>query len=88
MQKDKGTEYSVKILESTAKGETVEADGMLYTPDMVLGPARKGIKLTYTTDTRPVKSIEEHAKDSDLFICEGMYGEQDKEEEKAKAHNT
>ena len=68
------------------KGETVEADGMLYTPDMVLGPARKGIKLTYTTDTRPVKSIEEHAKDSDLFICEGMYGEQDKEEEKAKAH--
>ena len=59
---------------------------MLYTPDMVLGPARKGIKLTYTTDTRPVKSIEEHAKDSDLFICEGMYGEQDKEEEKAKAH--
>ena len=46
----------------------------------------KGIKLTYTTDTRPVKSIEEHAKDSDLFICEGMYGEQDKEEEKAKAH--
>ena len=68
------------------KGETIEADGMLYTPDMVLGPARKGIKLTYTTDTRPVKSIEEHAKDSDLFICEGMYGEQDKEEEKAKAH--
>ena len=64
------------------KGETVEADGMLYTPDMVLGPARKGIKLTYTTDTRPVKSIEEHAKDSDLFICEGMYGEPEK---KAKA---
>ncbi len=40
---------------------------MLYTPDMVLGPARKGIKLTYTTDTRPVKSIEEHAKDSDYL---------------------
>ena len=67
------------------KGQIVEADGKTYTPDMVLGPARKGIKLTYTTDTRPVKSIAEHAKDSDLFICEGMYGEQDKEE-KAKAH--
>ena len=38
---------------------------------------RKGIKLTYTTDTRPVRTIAEHAKDSDLFICEGMYGEQD-----------
>ena len=52
---------------------------------MVLGPARKGIKLTYTTDTRPVKAISEHAAGSDLFICEGMYGEQDKEA-KAKAY--
>ena len=60
------------------KGETVEADGMLYTPDMVLGPARKGIKLTYTTDTRPTDSIRKNAKDSDLFICEGMYGEKEK----------
>ena len=60
------------------KGQTIEADGRIYTPDMVLGPVRKGIKLTYTTDTRPVRSIAEHAKDSDLFICEGMYGEKDK----------
>ena len=67
------------------KGETVTVDGITYTPDMVLGPARKGIKLTYTTDTRPVKAISEHAAGSDLFICEGMYGEQDKEA-KAKAY--
>lgn len=60
------------------KGDSIEADGKLLTPDMVLGPARKGIKLTYTTDTRPVDSIRENAKDSDLFICEGMYGEKDK----------
>ena len=55
-----------------------EADGVTYTPEMVLGPARKGIKLTYTTDTRPTESILRNAKDSDLFICEGMYGEDDK----------
>ena len=61
------------------KGETVEADGKIYTPDMVLGPARKGIKVTYCTDTRPTKSISANAKDSDLFICEGMYGEEGKE---------
>lgn len=60
------------------KGETIEEDGKVYTPDMVLGAPRKGIKLTYCTDTRPVNSIREHAKDSDLFICEGMYGEKDK----------
>lgn len=61
------------------KGETVEDGGNVYTPDMVLGPARKGIKLTYCTDTRPTESIRENAAGADLFICEGMYGEKDKQ---------
>lgn len=69
------------------KGETIEdaEKKCLYTPDMVLGPKRKGIKLTYCTDTRPVHSIVENAKGSDLFICEGMYGEKEKEA-KAREH--
>lgn len=67
------------------KGETVEAEGQIYTPDMVLGPQRKGIKLTYCTDTRPTDSIQNNAKGSDLFICEGMYGEKDKQK-KAKEY--
>lgn len=61
------------------KGETVELDGVVYTPDMVMGPARKGIKVTYTTDTRPTQGIVENAFESDLFICEGMYGEKEKQ---------
>lgn len=61
------------------KGETIEEDGKIYTPDMVLGPARKGIKVTYCTDTRPVPLIAECAAGSDLFICEGMYAEKEKE---------
>ncbi len=61
------------------RGETIEDNGRIYTPDMVLGAPRKGIKLTYCTDTRPTKSIVENATGSDLFICEGMYGEKDKE---------
>lgn len=61
------------------KGETVMFEGKTYTPDMVLGEARKGIKVAYCTDTRPVQVIAEQAKDADLFICEGMYGEPDKE---------
>ncbi len=60
------------------KGETIEAEGREYTPDMVLGPERKGIKVTYCTDTRPVPVIAEYAKDADLMVCEGMYGERDK----------
>ena len=61
------------------KGETVDEEGQIFTPEMVLGPPRKGIKLTYTTDTRPTQSIRENAKDSDLFICEGMYGEKERQ---------
>jgi ribonuclease Z len=61
------------------KGETVEADGKTFTPNMVLGAPRKGIKVTYCTDTRPTNSIRENAKNSDLFICEGMYGETEKD---------
>lgn len=60
------------------KGNVVEFEGVHYTPDMVLGEARKGIKLTYTTDTRPTRSIIQNAEHSDLFVCEGMYGEDDK----------
>ena len=60
------------------KGNVIEADGVTYTPDMVLGPARKGLKVTYTTDTRPTESIVKHAPGSDLFICEGMYAEPEK----------
>ncbi len=64
---------------SLQKGNTIETeDGKVYTPDMVLGEARKGIRLTYTTDTRPTDSIVRNAAGSDLFICEGMYGEPDK----------
>lgn len=60
------------------KGTTVEAGGQIFTPDMVLGAPRKGIKVTYTTDTRPTASIVENAKNADLFICEGMYAEKEK----------
>ena len=68
------------------KGETVsDEEGNEFTPDMVIGPPRKGIKVTYCTDTRPTASIVEHAKKSELFICEGMYGEPDKLD-KAKEH--
>ena len=67
------------------KGETMTDEQAVYTPDMVLGPPRKGIKLTYCTDTRPVPAIVENASGSDLFICEGMYGEKDKDA-KAREH--
>lgn len=67
------------------KGEIIELDGHTYTPDMVLGSPRKGLKVTYCTDTRPVDGIVRNAAQADLFICEGMYGEPEKEQ-KAKEY--
>lgn len=71
------------------KGNTVEAEGVAYTPDMVMGPDRRGIKVTYCTDSRPTREIVRHAKESDLFICEGMYAEPEMEKKaKQKKHMT
>lgn len=69
----------MKLWSRLQKGETIEQDGVIYEPQMVLGPARKGLKVTYCTDSRPTVSMEEHAKESDLLICEGMYGEPEKD---------
>ena len=68
----------MKLWSRLQKGEVLEVDGVTFTPDMVLGPERKGIKVTYCTDSRPVDAIVEAAEESDLFICEGMYAEKEK----------
>lgn len=66
-------------------GKTVECDGVTFTPDMVMGKKRKGIKVTYCTDTRPTDSIYKYAEGADLLILEGMYGDPEKFD-KAKEH--
>ena len=58
------------------KGMTIMDDDVNYTPDMVLGDDRKGIKISMVTDTRPLDTIPAFIKDADLFICEAMYGDE------------
>ena len=84
-ERAKAQNIPLKAWNPLQKGNDVTIDGITYTPDMVLGPSRKGLKLTYCTDSRPTDFIVENAKGADLFICEGMYGEPDKLE-KAKEH--
>jgi ribonuclease Z len=86
-QADRAKELNIplKCWNPLQKGNVVTDGEVTYTPDMVMGPARKGLNVTYTTDTRPVPIIAEQAKNADLFICEGMYGEPDKAQ-KAKEH--
>ncbi len=68
----------MKLWSRLQKGETIEQEGLTFTPDMVLGASRKGLKVTYCTDSRPADSIVSNAAGSDLLILEGMYGEPDK----------
>lgn len=57
------------------KGDSITLDGRTISPEDVLGEPRRGIKLCYCTDTRPVSDLQAFIDKSDLFICEGMYGD-------------
>lgn len=59
------------------KGESITHLGITYEPCMVLGEMRRGLKVTYCTDTRPTGSLVNFCRNSDLLICEGMYGAED-----------
>lgn len=78
-ERAKALDIPLKMWNRLQKGETISEDGRTFSPDMVLGPPRKGIKVGYVTDTRPTDSIADHVDGADLFICEGMYGEKEKE---------
>lgn len=78
-EKAKRNNVPLRCWNTLQKGNTVTwEDGNTYTPDMVLGEPRKGLKAVYATDTRPVPQIVQMAKGADLFIGEGMYGDMEK----------
>lgn len=78
VERAKAQNVPMKLWSRLQKGETIVQDGVAFTPDMVLGAARRGLKVTYCTDSRPTDAIASAAEGSDLFICEGMYAEKEK----------
>jgi ribonuclease Z len=71
------------------RGERVTLDsGDCVEPDAVMGEQRSGRKFSYVTDTRYLSTIAESVKDSDLFICEGMFMEELAESADEKRHLT
>ena len=65
------------------KGESVDG----FTPEDVLGPARKGIRVLYCTDTRPVQGIVTYGSNADLMILEGMFGDREKQARAEASHH-
>lgn len=80
LEKAKDKNIPLKFWNKLQHGEVCEdkTTGIIYKPSDVMGENRKGIKLTYLTDTRPCDNIIKYCNNSDLFICEGMYGDKEK----------
>ena len=76
----KKNQVPLKYWSALQKGETIEADGVTYTPDLVMGQARKGLKVVYATDTRINPLLRQYSQKADLLITEGMYGDPEKKE--------
>lgn len=70
-------------------GTPVRLDsGVEVQPEQVMGPQRKGRKFSFVTDTTWVPGLPDFVTDSDLFICEGMFGEDLVEDAVDKMHLT
>ncbi|MDY4575394.1 MAG: ribonuclease Z [Intestinibacter sp.] len=68
-------EVPQKLWKKLQENDTVVYGDKTYHSDMVLGDERRGIKLSFITDTRPIFEIPKFIYESDLFVCEGMYGD-------------
>ena len=84
-EKAEANEVPKELWSRLQKGEELCYEGRLYKPSMVLGEERKGLKLSFITDSRPSKAIESFISNADLFVCEGNYGD-DEDIEKAVAN--
>lgn len=70
-----------------AKGIDVEVDGVTYDSKEFVGEPRKGLKISYVTDTRPSAKLIEFIDGSDIAVVEGMFKEDDKASDaKKKKH--
>ncbi len=78
-EKAKANGIPLKFWSPLQNGAVIEYEGRTLTPDMVLGRSRKGLKVIYSTDTRPTPDIALHGQDADLMILEGMYGGHEKD---------
>ncbi len=69
-------------------GEEVEVDGKIIKPEQVLGNPRKGIKITYSGDSKPCEEMIEFAKDSTLLIHESTFTKEDSTNAEEHFHST
>lgn len=67
------------------QGKSVTVNDNTITPDMVMGPPRKGRKIAYSGDTKPCQAIIELAQDCDVLIHDATLDQS--LEDKAEAYD-
>lgn len=85
VEKARANGVPLRVWSKLQKESSYLYEDVLYTSDMVLGAPRKGLKVCYCTDTRPLKKIADYARDADVFICEGMYSQDEKHQKAVEA---
>ena len=89
--REKAIELGVPIGPAFGKlhnGEEIEIDGRIIKPEQVLGPPRKGIKITYSGDTRPCEEMIMFARDSTLLIHESTFIQKEAQNAEEYGHST
>lgn len=74
-QKAKALDIDVMLWSTLHAGQSITCGDREITPAMVTDSARQPLKITYMTDSLYFDGMVDFAADSDLLVCEGMYGE-------------
>lgn len=69
-------------------GRTIVIQGKKIQSSLVVGPPRRGIKLTYAVDTRPCEQVVKLARDSDLLIHDSCFDESAGDKARDYGHST
>jgi ribonuclease Z len=71
------------------RGESIELDeGLVVTPDAVLGPPRPGRKLVLAGDTAPSRIVLEAARDAEVLVHEATFLDGERDRARETAHST
>lgn len=71
-------------------GDILKYQGKSIDPyvEGIIGPKKSGYIISYSGDSAPCENLEYLAKNSDIFICEATYGDEQEDLAKEKLHMT
>jgi ribonuclease Z len=83
-----GVPFGPERRDLVAGQEITLPDGRRITPDQVLGPVQKGVKVVITGDTGKTDDILEACRDADALVIESTYLEEETEMARQFSHLT